>query len=411
MKGPFDRIPSHWKRARIDRVADVSARIGWKALTAAEYQTEGIAFLSTPNLKPFAINFHDVNFISEWRYEESPDLKLRIGDVLLVKDGNTLGITNLVRELPRPATVNGSIAVIRPTTVESRFLRFVLDSTATQDQIDALRAGMGVPHLFQWDINRLPVPLPPSGEQRAIADFLDSETARIDELIAKKHRLGSVFGERCSALRMRAFDHLDAGWRLKRLLGGRMAYGVLVPRFVDPGDGARMIRTNAISSQGTFDAERFAWIEPGQSMEYKRTIVRAGDLILSVVGTMGRSAVVDSNVAGANLNRPLSRLQPRRELPVRLLWHWTQTPQFLDQAHLATEGDTAQPTLNLGDLAEFRVGLPADYAEWPALLETLEAGLRPLNRAAEVLTQQVGLLQEHRQALITAAVTGTLKVA
>jgi type I restriction enzyme S subunit len=72
----FDALPSNWGLTRIDRVASVRARIGWKALTAAEYQHEGYVFLSTPNIKNQEIDYENVNYISKWRYEESPELKL-----------------------------------------------------------------------------------------------------------------------------------------------------------------------------------------------------------------------------------------------------------------------------------------------------------------------------------------------
>ena len=109
---------------RVYHVAKVQARIGWKALTADEYQDNGVAFLSTPNIKGREIDFTNVNFISDFRYHESPELRLRLGDVLLAKDGSSLGIVNCVRTLPRPATVNGSIAVIRPFAVDPVFLTY-----------------------------------------------------------------------------------------------------------------------------------------------------------------------------------------------------------------------------------------------------------------------------------------------
>jgi type I restriction enzyme, S subunit len=49
---------------------------------------------------------------------------------------------------------------------------------------------MGVPHLFQWDIKRLPLALPSLDEQRRIADFLDAETTLIDAL--KERRLAQT---------------------------------------------------------------------------------------------------------------------------------------------------------------------------------------------------------------------------
>ena len=198
---------------------------------------------------------------------------------------------------------------------------------------------------------------------------------------------------------------LEPGWPLKHLLARPMAYGVLVPRFVEQGQGVPMLRIMNITERGGIVTEQAAHIEADQSGEYKRTVVCSGDLILSVVGTMGRSAVVEADAAGSNLNRPLARLQPHPDLPTRLLWYWTKSPQFMDLARLSTGWGTAQPTLNLGDLANFRVGLPSDKAEWPAILSKLEEAAQTLYACEDEVRHQMVLLSEHRQSLITAAVT------
>ncbi len=54
----------------------VRARLGWRGLKAEEYVDDGYAFLSTPNIKGAAIDFVNVNFIDENRYEESPEIKV-----------------------------------------------------------------------------------------------------------------------------------------------------------------------------------------------------------------------------------------------------------------------------------------------------------------------------------------------
>jgi type I restriction enzyme S subunit len=200
MRSELWSLPHEWDESRIDRLADVRARVGWKALTAAEYVDDGYVFLSTPNIKQTEIDFENVNYITDFRYEESPELKLQIGDVLLVKDGATLGITNIVRTLPRPATVNGSIAVLRCKSIEPSYLRYVLASDFIQGRIGAYRAGMGVPHLFQEDIKKFPIPCPPPSTQRAIADYLDLETARIDALVEKVNTQIDLLREHRQAL-------------------------------------------------------------------------------------------------------------------------------------------------------------------------------------------------------------------
>ncbi|HPQ44262.1 MAG TPA: restriction endonuclease subunit S [Syntrophales bacterium] len=190
MKDPgiewLGEIPEHWKIVKLGFKASVKARLGWKGLKAEEYVDEGFIFLSTPNIKKEAIDFVNVNHIRSERFYESPEIILQNGDVLIAKDGSTLGITNVVKELPAPATVNSSIAVIRPNLeVHSIFLYYLLLSDYTQNIIQKMKAGQGVPHLFQADIRKFWLWLPSFEEQNAIAAFLDVETVQIDVLIRK----------------------------------------------------------------------------------------------------------------------------------------------------------------------------------------------------------------------------------
>ena len=66
--------------------------------------------------------------------------------------------------------------------------------------------------------------------QRAIADYLDRETARIDALIEAKRRMVELLEERRRACVTRILR--VPRWRLMRLLARSMATGVLVPEFV-----------------------------------------------------------------------------------------------------------------------------------------------------------------------------------
>jgi type I restriction enzyme S subunit len=100
---------------------------------------------------------------------------------------------------------------------------------------------------------------------------------------------------------------------------------------------------------------------------------------------------------------------PSKDVAPELLELWLQSQEYLDQAHVATSGDTAQPTLNMSDLASFRVDIPP-----PESRRTFLADLQSrLAKAEEVLAKaqaQIALLRERRQALITAAVTGRIEM-
>ena len=181
-------IPKHWSLSRLDFLVSLFGRVGWKSLKSDEYVDDGYVFLSTPNIKNKDIDFENVNYITKERYEESPEIMLEEGNVLLVKDGSTLGITNIVRSLPRPSTVNSSIGVlkIKSKDISPDFLYWYLSGHYRQNIIQRIKGGMGVPHLFQSDIKKFFVLLPSRDEQEIISKFVNKETSKLD-LITEKH--------------------------------------------------------------------------------------------------------------------------------------------------------------------------------------------------------------------------------
>ena len=195
------QVPGHWEVSRLGFEAWVRARLGWKGLKAEEYVDEGFVFLATPNIKGKDIDFENVNYIDKIRFDESPEIKIQVGDVLLAKDGSTLGTVNVVRVLPRPATVNSSIAVITPyQALDGIYLFYLFQSTYLINTIQMIKGGMGVPHLFQADLNKFYIPLPPLETQKSIITHIDHETARIDALIETTQRSIDLLNERRSAL-------------------------------------------------------------------------------------------------------------------------------------------------------------------------------------------------------------------
>lgn len=194
-------VPEHWNISRLGFESLIKARLGWKGLKAEEYVEQGYIFLATPNIKSTDIDFENVNYITKKRYEESPEIMLKKGDVLVTKDGSTTGTTNIVRNLPSPATVNSSIAVIRPnSSLHPEYLYYYCISPYTQNVIKRMQGGMGVPHLFQADLRIFNLILPPIHEQIEIATYLDSRTSKIDLLIQKAEEQIELMKERRTAL-------------------------------------------------------------------------------------------------------------------------------------------------------------------------------------------------------------------
>lgn len=422
-------LPAHWGKSRVDRVASVNARIGWKALTAAEYQPQGFAFLSTPNIKGREIDFDNVNYITEFRYQESPELKLRQGDVLLVKDGNTLGIVNLVKHLSRPSTVNGSIAVIRPIGIDGTFLRYVLESRVTQSSINMLKGGMGVPHLFQWDINRLSVPVPPLEEQRRIADFLDAETARIDRLTRFRRRQIDIFDERYIATiselttpGISSEDERDVlwPWLPATVETGRLGYVARVQSGVTvhgarerTSDDSEYPYLRVANVQGErVDLSEVKTITIPSAMA-RRSTLRPGDVVMTEANgnpdNLGRGAVWNGeipNMVHQNhvfaIRVDQSRLVPEYLAVLLAASHGRRYFRF-------TSAQVGIATTSSSKVLDFPVPV-LSLDEQRVIVKRWDKARNSKARTTNLLARQLDLLTERRQALITAAVTGQFDV-
>lgn len=181
-------IPSNWNEANLLKVIYLRARLGWRGLKADEYVDEGYPFLSAFNIVNNQLVWENLNFINQLRYDESPEIKLSLQDILIVKDGAGIGKCAKVENMPLgESTVNSSLGVITVSeTLYYSYLYYFFLSTPFQDNVLFLKNGMGVPHLTQENLKSVRIPLPPVEEQKAIANYLDSKCFEIDELIKVK---------------------------------------------------------------------------------------------------------------------------------------------------------------------------------------------------------------------------------
>lgn len=168
-------LPSGWVESKIGNLLYFAGRIGWKGLKAEEYTEEGPLFLSVYNLNDGdEVTYNRVYHITKERYEESPEIMVQVGDVLLTKDGAGIGKLGYVKELPQKATINSSLLLIRPGEVaDPKYVFYLLSGPELQGIVRERITGSATPHLFQRDIKEFIIPIPPMEEQKEIVSILD----------------------------------------------------------------------------------------------------------------------------------------------------------------------------------------------------------------------------------------------
>ena len=179
-------MPDSWGYGKLDDWVYIAGRIGWRGLKASEYVEEGPLFLSVYNLnrgEGVKVDLSDGQHVTEERYQESPEIQLRENDILLVKDGAGIGKIGIVEGLNRKATVNSSLLVIRGKKLfMAKFLLYFLMGPKMQEIVKARITGSATPHLFQRDIKKFELWIPPLEEQQKIVNEVESRLSVIDEV-------------------------------------------------------------------------------------------------------------------------------------------------------------------------------------------------------------------------------------
>ena len=177
----------------------IKGRIGWKGLKKDEYlESSDYRIINGESLTKEGIDWGKAGYISAERYDESPEIMLKIGDILLSKDG-TIGKIGYVDRLDSPSTVASGIFVIRnikPDIISTQFIYYLLKSKLFTAFIASRTEGSVIPHLYQKDFMEFMIPLPNAEE---MSQF-DSLTLPLFATIVKNLRENELLAETRNSL-------------------------------------------------------------------------------------------------------------------------------------------------------------------------------------------------------------------
>ena len=335
--------------------------------------------------------------------------------------------------------VSPDYIVLRPgATVEPRFLHHLFRSRWFVGEMVSRLRGIGstdtgnvrTPRINAEDLGDIGVGLPSLQVQRTIADYLGTETARIDALITKKRRLIDVLAERRACvlyegvsgrLTSASVEPSDLAWLNERGAGwtepklsfvARLGSGHTPSRdhpewwtdctipWITTGEVAQM-RADQIE-EITQTREMISEIGVANSSAEVRP---AGTIVLCRTASAGYSAIMGVDMATSQDFATWTcgpSLRPR----FLLLCLRVMRQDLLGRLAMGS----THKTIYMPDIEALRIPLPP-IVEQDAIVEAVWQRLGAINRAVDRLSHQIGLLVEHRQALITAAVTGETRIA
>ncbi len=429
-------IPTHWGVRRLKTVlaqndggvwGDEPGDEGTIVLRSTEQTIDGGWEIDDPAIRSLTAN-------------EKTNSALKVGDLVVTKSsgsarhiGKTSLVTDQVAEL-RPCFSNFMQRLRCSEELEPRIAWYLLNSPVGRQQlILKSNSTTGLANLSGSILGELLIPFSPStAEQRTIADYLDTETARIDTLISKKRHLIELLAEYRTALITQTVTRgLDPSPRLR-------------PSGVDwLGDipnhwGSPKISHVAVLGSGHTPSRSapdwwvpqectVPWITTGEvanlRSDHLEYIERTRECI-SEIGLANSSAVVhpaDTVVLSRTASVGYSGIMATDMATSQDFATWTCGPNLMPRFLLLclramrpdllgrlTMGSTHK-TIYMPDIRSLAIPLPP-IVEQHEIVNAVWKQLERLVEAEDRITTQISLLREYRQALISAAVTGELTV-
>lgn len=169
-------IPTNWKWVRLGQLADVYGRIGFRGYTKADLVEAGEGAISmSPSNITFSgeIVFENNTYITWEKYDESPEIMVNEGDVLIVKTGSSFGKTGIIEEMPEKCTINPQLAILKNILCDRYYLNLYLKSSHAWSQFNSFVVGAATPTFSQEKLANMLIPLPPIEEQRRIVEQMN----------------------------------------------------------------------------------------------------------------------------------------------------------------------------------------------------------------------------------------------
>lgn len=168
---------------------------------------KGAIALSPTNIVNNQLTYDkDNTYISMYKYEESPEIMIKEGDVIFVKTGSTVGKVAYVDRLICKTTLNPQVVVLKDIKCDNYILSVIMSTRKFQNKIQRITVGGAVPTLSQVAMGNLFISLPTAKEQEKISKFI----SLLDERIATQNKVIEDLKKLKSAIIDYAISSLDA---------------------------------------------------------------------------------------------------------------------------------------------------------------------------------------------------------
>ncbi|MCG6341259.1 restriction endonuclease subunit S [Vibrio fluvialis] len=410
-------VPNGWDKTRLKHIARIkSGSTPLRAKQDVYYSIDGTPWVKTLDLNNSEIIKTDER-ITELALKETSCSIFPVNTVLVAMYGgfNQIGRTGL---LTVPSAINQALSglILDSKKAEPKYILNYLNGNVRQWKKFAASSRKD-PNITREDVCGFEVLLPPLPEQQKIAKILstwDKAIATTEKLIAtsqqqKKALMQQLLTGKKRVLNPETGKMFEGDWEEVKLgdLSSKITKGTTPSTngFQFHEHGINFVKVESILKSGQFDLSKFAYIDDECHSAFKRSQLEKGDILFSIAGALGRTAMVTSDILPANTNQALSivRLKKSSRCAEFII-------QYLNCSAIAATikgltAQAAQPNLSLKDVGNLPIKLPT-LKEQQKIASVLTAA----DKEIELLQAKLVHLKEEKKALMQQLLAGKHRV-
>lgn len=282
--------------------------------TATPYYVEnGNFYLESNNVKNGKINYNSQIFINDEFYEKQRDKWLKTNDIVMVQSGHVGHTAVIPEELNNTAAHALIVFTDYKKEVNPHFLNYQFQSNGKRKELDLISTGNTIKHILASEMKNFKMDFPTSEEQSAIGSLfrtLDNLLASYKDNLAnyqslKATMLSKMFPKAGQTVPEIRLDGFDGEWNLIKLGD----FCDLITKGTTGKSQSEQGKINFVKVENLKDNEIYPVVKISEEEHFgslKRSILYEGDVLFSIAGTLGRTAIVRNNILPANTNQALA---------------------------------------------------------------------------------------------------------
>ena len=309
---------------------------------------------------------------------------------------------------------------------DSAYMGYLLKSECIRSQFQQRVAGVKVYSVTQRILKEISVLIPSAEEQQSIANFLDRKVSQIDSLITDQQKLIELLEGKRSGLITHAvtkgldpdvpmkdsgiewIGEIPEGWDTKRLKHCTFINKKSLSEDTEGDYEFTYIDIGSVNSKGVISGLQNVTF--GTSPGRARRILSKGDTIVSTVRTYLQSVAYFENPK-PNLvcSTGFAVLTPKQEYLVpKYLYYLISSRKLIHEIMRRSVG-VSYPAINASELGNLHCLIPDKYIQ-EEIVDYLDSKIVDIGHLVSDIQRSIELLEEYKQSLITAAVTGKIDV-